>query len=51
MREMTLEDTIIVNTAGTKVGQINGLVVLDFGDYSLENFPGSPQRPLPAKQV
>jgi lon-related putative ATP-dependent protease len=40
MREMTLEDTIIVNTAGTKVGQINGLAVLDFGDYSF----GKPSR-------
>jgi len=39
-REMTLEDTIIVNTAGTKVGQINGLAVLDFGDYSF----GKPSR-------
>jgi lon-related putative ATP-dependent protease len=40
MREMTLEDTIIVNTEGTKVGQINGLAVLDFGDYSF----GKPSR-------
>lgn len=40
MREMTLEDTIIVNTAGTKVGQVNGLAVLDFGDYSF----GKPSR-------
>jgi lon-related putative ATP-dependent protease len=40
MREMTLEDTIIVNTAGAKVGQINGLAVLDFGDYSF----GKPSR-------
>jgi len=40
MREMTLEDTIIVNTAGAKVGQINGLAVIDFGDYSF----GKPSR-------
>jgi lon-related putative ATP-dependent protease len=40
MREMTLEDTIIVNTEGTRVGQINGLAVLDFGDYSF----GKPSR-------
>ena len=40
MREMTLEDTIIVNTEGVKVGQINGLAVLDFGDYSF----GKPSR-------
>ncbi len=40
MREMTLEDTIIVNTGGIKVGQVNGLAVLDFGDYSF----GKPSR-------
>jgi lon-related putative ATP-dependent protease len=40
MREMTLEDTIIINTAGVKVGQVNGLAVLDFGDYSF----GKPSR-------
>lgn len=40
MREMTLEDTIIVNTAGVNTGQINGLAVLDFGDYSF----GKPSR-------
>lgn len=40
MREMTLEDTIIVDTSGAKVGQINGLAVLDFGDYSF----GKPSR-------
>jgi len=40
IREMTLEDTIIVNTAGTKIGQVNGLAVLDFGDYSF----GKPSR-------
>jgi lon-related putative ATP-dependent protease len=40
MREMTLEDTIIVDTAGAKVGQVNGLAVLDFGDYSF----GKPSR-------
>ncbi len=34
LREMILEGTIIVETAGEKVGQINGLAVLDLGDYS-----------------
>lgn len=34
LREMILEGTIIVDTAGEKVGQINGLAVLDLGDYS-----------------
>jgi len=40
MREMMLEDTIIVDTSGTKVGQVNGLAVLDLGDYSF----GKPSR-------
>jgi len=37
---MIIEGTIIVNTAGEKVGQINGLAVLDLGDYSF----GKPSR-------
>src|SRR4030043_1449465 len=40
LREMIIEGTIIVNTAGEKVGQINGLAVLDLGDYSF----GKPSR-------
>jgi len=40
LREMILEGTIIVNTAGEKVGQINGLAVIDLGDYSF----GKPSR-------
>ena len=40
LREVTLEDTIIVDTAGEKVGQVNGLAVLDMGDYSF----GRPSR-------
>jgi lon-related putative ATP-dependent protease len=40
LREMTLEDTIIVETSGEKVGQVNGLAVLDAGDYSF----GKPSR-------
>ncbi len=40
MREMMLDDTIIVNTQGEKVGQVNGLAVLDIGDYSF----GKPSR-------
>jgi lon-related putative ATP-dependent protease len=38
--EATLEDTLIVDTAGEKVGQVNGLAVLDLGDYSF----GRPSR-------
>ena len=34
LREATLEDTLIIDTAGEKVGQVNGLAVLDLGDYS-----------------
>jgi len=40
LREMILEGTIIVDTSGEKVGQINGLAVLDLGDYSF----GRPSR-------
>lgn len=40
LREMILEGTIIIDTAGEKIGQINGLAVLDFGDYSF----GKPSR-------
>jgi lon-related putative ATP-dependent protease len=40
LREMILEGTIIVDTTGEKVGQINGLAVLDLGDYSF----GKPSR-------
>jgi predicted ATP-dependent protease len=40
IREMMLEDTLIVNTSGEKVGQVNGLAVLDLGDYSF----GKPSR-------
>jgi lon-related putative ATP-dependent protease len=40
MREMILEGTIIVNTSGEKVGQVNGLAVIDLGDYRF----GKPSR-------
>jgi len=40
LREMIIEGSIIVNTAGEKVGQINGLAVFDLGDYSF----GKPSR-------
>ncbi|MDI6801088.1 MAG: AAA family ATPase [Thermodesulfovibrionales bacterium] len=40
IREAMLEDTLIVNTTGEKVGQVNGLAVLDLGDYSF----GKPSR-------
>ena len=40
IREMMLEDTLIVETSGEKVGQVNGLAVLDMGDYSF----GKPSR-------
>jgi len=40
LREMILEGTLIVDTSGQKVGQINGLAVLDLGDYSF----GKPSR-------
>ncbi|MEW6002960.1 MAG: ATP-binding protein [Nitrospirota bacterium] len=40
LREMILEGTIIVDTLGAKVGQVNGLAVIDLGDYSF----GKPSR-------
>lgn len=33
LQEMLVEGTIMIDTSGTKVGQINGLSVLDLGDY------------------
>lgn len=40
LREMMLEDTLIVKTSGENIGQVNGLAVLDMGDYSF----GKPSR-------
>ena len=40
LRELILEDVLIVETSGNKVGQINGLAVIDLGDYSF----GKPSR-------
>jgi lon-related putative ATP-dependent protease len=40
LQEMMVEDTLIVNTSGAKVGQVNGLAVFDLGDYSF----GKPSR-------
>jgi lon-related putative ATP-dependent protease len=40
LREMVVEGTLIVDTEGEKVGQINGLAVLGMGDYQF----GKPSR-------
>lgn len=40
LREMILEGTIIIDSSGAKAGQINGLAVLDMGDYMF----GKPSR-------
>lgn len=40
LRELILEDILIVETSGKKVGQVNGLAVIDLGDYSF----GKPSR-------
>ncbi|MCI4625944.1 MAG: AAA family ATPase [Candidatus Magnetoovum sp. WYHC-5] len=40
MQEMTKEGTVIVDTSGEVIGQINGLAVLDMGDHSF----GKPSR-------
>jgi lon-related putative ATP-dependent protease len=34
IREAIIEDVLIVETSGEKIGQVNGLAVLDLGDYS-----------------
>ncbi len=47
MREMMQEDTIIVETSGKRVGQVNGLAVLSMGDYSF----GKPSRITAAAYV
>ncbi len=38
--EMIKEDTLLIDTTGSKVGQINGLTVISIGDYSF----GKPAR-------
>jgi lon-related putative ATP-dependent protease len=40
MRDMVLEGTIIVNITGSQVGQVNGLAIIDLGDYRF----GKPSR-------
>ncbi|MBI2917754.1 MAG: AAA family ATPase [Chloroflexi bacterium] len=40
IRDLMREDTIIVDTEGSVVGQVNGLVVFDMGDFSF----GAPSR-------
>jgi lon-related putative ATP-dependent protease len=40
IREATIEDVLIIDTSRTVVGQVNGLAVLDMGDYSF----GKPSR-------
>lgn len=40
LEEMLEEEVIIIDTIGSKIGQINGLAVLDMGDYAF----GTPSR-------
>ncbi len=40
LQELMAEGTLIVDTSGEKIGQINGLAVIDLGDYSF----GKPSR-------
>jgi len=40
LQEMILEGTLIIDTAGAKVGQVNGLAVMGMGDYMF----GKPSR-------
>ena len=45
LRERIAEGTLLVDLEGAKVGQVNGLVVLDLGDYSSASRRGSPRSP------
>jgi predicted ATP-dependent protease len=40
MRELIEEGTILIDTRGQKIGQVNGLAILDMGDYAF----GKPNR-------
>lgn len=40
LQELMTEGTLIVDTSGEKIGQVNGLAVIDLGDYSF----GKPSR-------
>ena len=40
LQEMVIEGTLIIDTDGEKIGQVNGLAVLDMGDYRF----GKPSR-------
>ncbi|MCX8069373.1 MAG: AAA family ATPase [Thermodesulfovibrionales bacterium] len=40
IQDLIDEDTIIIDSSGSKIGQINGLTILDLGDYSF----GKPAR-------
>ncbi|MDA8077900.1 MAG: ATP-binding protein [Nitrospiraceae bacterium] len=40
LQDMVVEGTLIIETSGSRVGQINGLAVLDMGDYRF----GKPSR-------
>jgi len=40
LQELMAEGTLIVDTSGEKIGQVNGLAVIDLGDYSF----GKPSR-------
>ena len=45
MREMIADGTIMVDTSGGVVGQINGLAVLDLGDYAFGGRAASLRQP------
>ena len=40
LRELITEDTIMISTDGTETGQVNGIAVIDLGDYAF----GKPSR-------
>ena len=47
LRQLIAEGTLMVDVTGEVVGQMNGLVVYDLGDFSSEGPPASRPRPSP----
>jgi len=51
MQDMMLKEVLMVATDGEAIGKINGLSVLDFGDYPSGVLPVSPPAPSWVRRV
>ena len=51
LRKLIAEGTLMVDVTGEVVGQVNGLVVYDLGDFSFGRPRGSQPRLSPAVRV